>query len=273
VEPQTVPDSIEAQNEIVRDAWNANAAFWDERMGEGNDWHLQLIRPAVERLLEVQPGQRILDAACGNGLFSRRLAELGATVVAFDFSASMIERANARSRPVADRVTYQVIDATDEESLRTLAGEPFDSVVCNMALMDVADIDPLVRVSSELLAPRGRFVFSLSHPCFNSNTNALIAERSVTDGGMQYSIKVSAYKEPVVAFGDAIYGQPAKQLYFDRSLEDLFGTFFSAGYVLDGLLEPAFSNGESKGDSPSWSNLWRIPPVLVGRMKLAVGRP
>jgi hypothetical protein len=135
-----------------------------------------------------------------------------------------------------------------------------------MALMDMADIEPLIQASRELLAPGGRFVFAVSHPCFNSNTSAIIAERSVTDGSMQYYVKVPAYKEPVVAFGDAIYGQPAKQLYFDRSLEDLFGTFFSADYVLDGLLEPAFPEGESKADSPSWGNLWRVPPVLVARM-------
>jgi 2-polyprenyl-3-methyl-5-hydroxy-6-metoxy-1,4-benzoquinol methylase len=268
-----VPSSIEAQNEIVLEAWNANAAFWDESMGEGNDWHLRLIRPAVERLLDVQPGQRILDAACGNGLFSRRLAELAATVVAFDFSAALIERAIARSQSVADGVTYQIIDATDDKSLRTLAGEPFASVVCNMALMDMANIEPLIRISRELLASKGRFVFSVSHPCLNSNTTELIAERSITDGSMQFSVKVSEYKETAVLFGDAIYGQPKKQLYFERSLEQLFGTFFDSEYVLHGLLEPSFTQGESKDNSPSWSNLWRIPPVLVGRMKLAASRP
>ena len=26
-------------NQAARDIWDRNAAFWDERMGEGNKWH------------------------------------------------------------------------------------------------------------------------------------------------------------------------------------------------------------------------------------------
>lgn len=56
----------------VRHAWDAKAAFRDERMGDGNAFQLELIAPAVERLLDVRPGERILDVACGNGVSSRR---------------------------------------------------------------------------------------------------------------------------------------------------------------------------------------------------------
>ncbi|MEZ4555133.1 MAG: hypothetical protein R2854_01540 [Caldilineaceae bacterium] len=53
-------------------AWDANAAYWDEYMGaEGNDFVNVLIWPVVQRLLDVQPGQRVLDAACGNGMYAR----------------------------------------------------------------------------------------------------------------------------------------------------------------------------------------------------------
>jgi 2-polyprenyl-3-methyl-5-hydroxy-6-metoxy-1,4-benzoquinol methylase len=56
-------------NQAAREAWNQNAAFWDERMGEGNDFVELLIWPATER--KAGPGERILDIACGNGLPSR----------------------------------------------------------------------------------------------------------------------------------------------------------------------------------------------------------
>ena len=42
-------------NQEVRDAWNQIAPFWDEYMGEGNDFHKLLVSPAGERLLQLQP--------------------------------------------------------------------------------------------------------------------------------------------------------------------------------------------------------------------------
>jgi len=69
-------------NEAVREIWNRNADFWNQRMGEGNEFHRVLIGPAQERLLDLRPGESVLDIACGNGQFARRLAGLGAEVLA-----------------------------------------------------------------------------------------------------------------------------------------------------------------------------------------------
>src|SRR6185295_2592007 len=72
--------------------------------------------PVLAPFLEGQPGQHILDIACGNGLTSRRLALLGADVTAFDFSANLIDLAKERLTPDS-RIAYHVIDATEESAL------------------------------------------------------------------------------------------------------------------------------------------------------------
>src|SRR5947208_1769190 len=84
-------------NEETRRIWDQNATFWDERMGDGNDFQRLLVAPASERLLNLQPGETVLEIACGNGVFARHLARLGTHVVATDFSTQMLERARARS--------------------------------------------------------------------------------------------------------------------------------------------------------------------------------
>src|SRR5512136_2653255 len=107
-------------NRETQQIWDANARFWDARFGEGNAFQRLLISPATERLLALRPGELVLDAACGNGAFSRRMAELGARVVAFDFSEQFLERARARTAERADlagRIEYHHIDATDEAQL------------------------------------------------------------------------------------------------------------------------------------------------------------
>ena len=67
----------------------------------------------------------MLDVACGNGNFARRMAELGADVVGFDVSEKMIERAKARGSDGPGRTEYRVIDASDGEAVRSLGTAPF----------------------------------------------------------------------------------------------------------------------------------------------------
>lgn len=266
----TIPDQA---NEETRAAWNANAAYWDTRMGDhGNDFVNELIWPAVEHFLRLQPSEHVLDIGCGNGLYARRLAALGGEVVAFDFAQSMIDLAAAYATEHASRIVYHVLDATDEAALLTLGEGKFDAAICNMALMDIATIDPLLRALARLLKPNGRFVFSITHPCFNHARAVHVAEMEDKEGEIvtTYSIKVWGYMTPSVAHGVAIAGQPRPQLYFDRPLHQLLGAGFAAGFVVDGLEERAFSPDNPPGRNPlGWNGKFsEIPPVLVVRMRL-----
>ncbi len=247
--------------------WDRNAAFWDSRMGEGNDFHLQLVRPASERLLAIVPGERVLDVGCGNGLVARRLAELGARVLACDVSPKMIEAARTRGDGEG-RIEYRVADATDEAQLRALGnGGVVDAAVANMVLMDIPTVEPLARALSALLRPGGRFVFAVSHPCFHTTGTRLVMEEELADGRTRicHGVKVTRYQSLAPARGVAIAGQPELQYYFDRPLGALLAPFFAAGLALDGLEEPVFAEVEAT------ATLWRahteIPPVLVARLR------
>src|SRR5262245_35803247 len=130
--------------------WEQNAPWWDEQVGEGDLFQTRLVWPATERLLGPRPGQHILDLACGNGGFSRRLAARGCSVLACDFSLAFLERARARTVEHAALVEYRLVDLTDARQLLALGGQQFDAAVCGMALMDMAAIDPLLEGLSGL---------------------------------------------------------------------------------------------------------------------------
>lgn len=266
------PTIEEAHGETLR-AWDENAAYWDQTMGEGNDFVEVLIWPATRRLADVQPGQQVLDIACGNGLYARRLAALGAEVVAFDFAPEMIARARRRSNDHLNRIEYRVLDATDEDALLTLGPGRFDVALCNMALFDMSRIEPLVRALARLLRPDGRFVFSIVHPCFNTPRTTYVAEMQDHDGELVtvYSVKVSHYMTPTHDRTVALAGQPKPQFIFHRPLHVLLGTIFEAGFVLTALEERAFP-----ADHPvsrrklGWDGRFsEIPPVLIARCVLS----
>lgn len=252
----------------VRRIWDAKAAFWDEQMGDGNQFQRELIGPPVERLLAMRPGERILDVGCGNGVSSRRLAQLGAHVVAIDYSAEFLELARRRSPERAERIDYRLIDATDEVQLLALGEGQFDALLCNMVLMDMPVIDPLLRAARRLLTPGGRFVFSIQHPAFNSNATCLVAESVTRSDGQEiatHAVKISDYLTTPAGKGTGMLGEPESHWYFHRPLHALLGAFFRTGFVLDGWEEPAFHTRETDERKLSWSNVPGIPPVLVAR--------
>jgi 2-polyprenyl-3-methyl-5-hydroxy-6-metoxy-1,4-benzoquinol methylase len=260
------PDAL--KNEVTR-VWDRNADFWDEKMGEGNSFHKLLIEPAQLRLLNLKGGETILDAACGNGQFARKLADLGATVVAIDASEKMIEKAKARSAGYQGRIEYRMVDCTEKEQVLASGERRFDHVVCTMALMDMSEIRPLISAAARLLKPDGHFVFSICHPCFHSGLAKHGMERHDIGGELveEHYVRVSRYAEPMTTTGLAIVGQPAPQYYFHRPLAMLFGDFFAEGFALDGLEEPRFPES---GDTARFFELafQKIPPAIVARFRL-----
>jgi len=249
--------------------WNANAEWWDDKIGDGNAFQCELIEPATERLLCVSPGETILDVGCGAGRFARRMAELGAYVVAFDFSERFIQRAKKRNGGVKN-IEYHVADATNEKQILALGVNRFDAAVATMSLMDMASIEPLMNALSKSLKPNGRFVFSVMHPCFQGSEICKFAEQLEADGQVtiRSGVKVTKYLTPTAWKGQGIFGQPELQYYFHRPLSLLLNTGFRAGFVVDEMEEPAFKKRPGEPGSLGWRNLPEIPPVLVVRMRL-----
>jgi len=266
------PEDLQRANAEARITWDQNAAFWDERMGKSNDFVEVLTWPATERLLELRSGERVLDIACGNGLSSRCMAVMGAEVVAFDFSAETIVHARQRTTEHVERIAYRVLDATNETALMALGEGQFDAVICNMALFDMAEIEPLMSAPTRLLRPGGRFIFSMIHPCFNNPHMVHVGEKKDWEGDIRtvYSVKYPNTSSTTLTQGLTIRGQPTPQPLFHRPLQVLFETDFKAGFVLDGLEEWAFPSNHAPGGNPlSWgANFSDIPPVLVARMRL-----
>ena len=262
-------DIRSSHNEFTRDAWEANAEVWDARMGDqGNDFFNLLCWPSIVSLLDIQPGRRYLDIACGNGLTSRRLAVLGAQVTAFDFSSNLIEKAKARENP-GTLIEYHVIDATEEQQLLSLGENSFDAALSNMALFDMANIEILFQTLPRLLNPDGIFVFSLMHPCFNNSSSVHTMEES-DNGAIKtvYSVKISRYMTSYHARGLALRNQPKPQMYFERPLQYYLNLGFQNGFVLDGFEERAFLPDAPQTSPLGWGcRFSEIPPVVVARFR------
>ncbi len=225
--------------------------------------------PATDRLLDPQRGQEILDIACGNGNYSRLLGRRGARVLACDFCRTFLDRARQRTTADDGEIEYRLVDATDESQIQSLGQSRFDSAVCSMAMMDMPTIDPLLKSLRRVLKPGGRFVFSLPHPCFNSGSR-LTAELSSEAGRMRqtFGVAIEKYLTPREELSAGIINQPEPHPLFHRPLSKILGSCFSAGFVVDGLEEPAFAPEAGANKNPfSWQKRPEIPPAIVIRLR------
>lgn len=213
-------------NEDSKQRWETNADYWDSIMGQqSNYFHCDIVRPSVEKLLDIREGDLVLDIACGNGNFSERLAQSGASVIAFDYSEKLIAHAKKRRVEWSSRIDFQICDATDYSQLLSLRKErPFDKAVSNMGIMDISDIEPLLKAVYEMLKIGGVFVFATHHPCFERPEGKYMTACAHED--------------------IAIEGQPVLHYYYHRPLNDLLQQCFEAGFVMDGFIEEVDKNKE-----------------------------
>jgi len=151
-----------------REGWEELSDWYDQKQGETGDlWHRTLIDPALLRIIGDCRGKDVLDLGCGNGYLSRRFARRGARVIAVDMSPSMIK--NAKARDTGSDVRYLCSDA---DRLKGVPSAKFDVVFANMSLMDMKDAEGALGEAARVLKKGGRFVASISHPCFDVMSNS-----------------------------------------------------------------------------------------------------
>lgn len=115
------------------------------------------------RLLELHPGDAVLDVACGTGNFTRRFARAvgsAGLVVGIDLSETMLARA-ATDTDAAGLDPQAAYIRGDAEHL-PLADHTFDAVCCFAALNLMADPTLAIDDMTRVLTPGGRIALFTS---------------------------------------------------------------------------------------------------------------
>ena len=111
--------------------------------------------PVLQRAACVQPGEQVLDVACGTGAFERRMATETPDVelVGVDLAPSMVERARAKLSGKAN-VRFEQADAHD----LPFDDASFDAVVCANTFHYFTHPRTVLEETARVLRPGGRLV-------------------------------------------------------------------------------------------------------------------
>ena len=86
--------------------WDNNAEQWHRLFGENDLNRRDLLDPIILQILGDVKGKLILDAGCGDGYLSRKLARLGASITAVDLSEKMLDFAIEEQKKVPLNICY-----------------------------------------------------------------------------------------------------------------------------------------------------------------------
>ena len=141
-------------------AWNRAADAYATAAGGPNDRIYTMLRAVLwESLGPDVRGMDVLDLGCGHGWLSAHLVAAGARVHGIDGSQALL----AHAREIAPGADFAQYDLA-ADALPT--DRRYDRIVAHMVLMDLPRVDHVLSFVRSVLKPRGRFVFTMPHPCF-----------------------------------------------------------------------------------------------------------
>ncbi len=233
--------SVEAvtQEDSMR-SWDEAAEEFAGRFNRDEEFfHKYFINPTFLDLIGNVKGKSVLDVACGEGHFSRKLAEQtkgDIQITGIDASKKLIDIAQKKNEPFSRCIKFQVGDAS---RLEGLASNSFDLAICNMALMFIKQYEEMIQEVARVLKPQAHFVFSLLHPCFLTPGSGWILEDSPDKKrAKRIGWKTDNYHLRLVHHGVMVECDTKETYYFCRTLEDYFRALRKAGFVVEDLREP-----------------------------------
>ena len=135
--------------------WDNEAGTFDDEPDHGlretavrSEWTALL-----RRWLPEEPVS-ILDIGCGTGSISLILASLGHHVLGIDFSARMLEQAEAKAKAAGYAIPFKLMDAYKPD----LPAGAFDVIVCRHLLWAMPSPATALERWSMLLVPGGRIL-------------------------------------------------------------------------------------------------------------------
>ena len=142
-------------NMNIQDAYNEWSEIYDTNINRTRDLDAETTR----LILKGRRFPSIVEIGCGTGKNTEFLAEIGDTVLAFDFSEKML--AKARKKVTASHVRFERADITQPWNCEP---DSTDLITCNLVLEHIQDLNHIFAQAAQTLRRGGWFLINELHP-------------------------------------------------------------------------------------------------------------
>lgn len=149
---------------LVSAEWNKLASARERQLAEHADVSYEhVLTPQILSFLKGESKGPVLDAGCGLGFLTEKLAKRFERVVGVDLSSTSIRRARLRTSGVSN---LQYIHSSVEKFAKGTSPKAFNVVVANMTLQTAPKLPTFLRAVASMLRKNGIFAVTIPHPCF-----------------------------------------------------------------------------------------------------------
>ena len=169
--PSKHTSPVEQKSQAVPDtSWGGVADWYNKHLEKTDDsYHVKVVFPNLLRMLHDVTGKRVLDMACGQGIFADKLRDAGAYVTGVDLGKELIKIAETRNESVKKKGTHKITyHVTSADDLYMLKDKSFDVVVCILAIQNIENLQKTLDEASRVLADKGTMFLVLNHPSFRN---------------------------------------------------------------------------------------------------------
>ncbi len=221
----------------TQESWEENSKKWMEiaKTDMSGDPNREfVIDPALWSLLGNVKGLTVLDAGCGNGYLTRKLAKNGAIAVGIDHSSTFIDFCK---KIESERHLGCKFNLGSLTKMTTYASKTFDIVVSNIVMVDVLDYKQAFKEIARVLKDSGRFIWSNVHPVFGRAGGAK-DPRFPLDSVRNESRYLKMIDRYFDSGGESLLWMSKPTWQFTRTLQEYSKALKEAGFVISEIVEP-----------------------------------
>jgi SAM-dependent methyltransferase len=239
-------------------SWQGVAGRYNKIVGDkGHYFHQSVIVPKSLDLLNLDTSSSLLDLACGQGIFSRRIPKVN-YYHGIDLSDSLIKFAKEQNKNI-----NFLFDISDISEALPIKKTGFTHAVVILALQNIENFEGVIKNAAKHLTAGGKFLIVLNHPIFRipRQTSWEIDEKNK----IQYR-RINRYLSPLkIPIDMAPGGYDTKLTWsFHNPISKYSEVLFNEGFLIE-KIEEWVSDKQSVGKAATMENRARdeIPMFMA----------
>jgi len=233
-------------NDDIASEWNEIAEGRFRQLIGNKDISMDnIIIPMLNDMLNDANLSNVIDFGCGTGYITNKLRKKPIKFTGIDISVNCIDI--ARKNFTKDSKTDFLVCSIEE--LPSLKRRKYSAGICNMTLMDVANLDDVISAIQSVLLKNSVLAITLTHPYFwplywnYNNTEWFDYEKEIE---VSNTFKISA---SVSQF---------ETTHYHRPLEMYINTLVKNNFIVEAIFEP-MPNAKVK---KLYTSEWKFPRFL-----------